>query len=355
MRATMRRRRGQAAVETAVTMIVLIPIIFYALFLEDLLYYHLEWQEGIVVSPWEGLAVNFQNGDSASSTAQKYNRVAYCDHTVAYDSFNASFDCDDSNHHKAMTAHQCWMGGGKQITCYGDADQGNVDDTYKNKFGKGGLVQCTARLNVSNWFIINNFATWGNNYVTAARQKHEDSEDKHAVGYGVTTESGWIFGAQGESGGAIASDQPGDDGPTDEAPPSSGSGGSANTDDYFAVLHDTWAVFEAGSYQTASHNTGHPIYARMKAYYDSGKSKDGTNAAKDFGDALKNDDLIGDDAFSDGQSGDDVTTAEMDFNAGQANRMSMGSPMDYSAGWSDQRQQDTNSGRKNGYMGVENQ
>ena len=62
-----------------------------------------------------------------------------------------------------------------------------------------------------------------------------------------------------------------------------------------------------------------------------------------------------DDAFSDGQSGDDVTTAEMDFNAGQANRMSMGSPMDYSAGWSDQRQQDTNSGRKNGYMGVENQ
>lgn len=352
MRITMRRRRGQAAVETAVTMIVLIPIIFYSLFLEDLLYYHLEWQEGIVVSPWEGLAVNFQNGDSASSTAQKYNRVAYCDHTVAYDSFNANYDCDDSTHHKAMTAHQCWMGGGKQITCNNDTGIANVERDYANRFGKGGFVQCTARLNVSNWFIVNNFATWGKNYVSSGRQKHEDNEDKHSVGYGVSTETGWIFGAQGSNGGAMESGQPGDDGPTDEEPSSSGSGGSANTDDYFGVLHDTWAVYEANSYMTTSHNTGHPIYARMKMYYD---SKGASDEAQKFGDALKDDDLIGDDAFDDGSTGDDVSTAEMDFNANQANRMSMGSPMDYSAGWSDQRQQDTNSGRKNGYMGVETQ
>lgn len=350
MRTSMRRRRGQAAVEAAVTMIVLIPIIFYALFLEDLLYYHLEWQEGIVVSPWEGIAVNFQNGESASNTAQKYNRVAYCDHTVAYDSFDANYDCDDETHHKAMTAHQCWMGGGKQITCSNNKDSGGVERNFEGAFNKGGLVQCTARLNVSNWFIINKFATWGKNYVSQGRQKHEDNESKHDVGYNTTTESGWIFGAQGSNSGTSGG-MPGDDGPEDEPPPDT-SGGGGNTDDYFGVLHDSWAVFEAGDYQTTSHNTNHPIYARMKMYYDAkGKSSE----AQAFGDALKDEDLIGDDAFSDGQHGDDVSTAEMDFNAGSADRRSTGSPMDYSAGWSDQRQQDTNSGRRNGYMGVESQ
>ena len=41
-------RRGQAAVEMAITMVLLIPLIFFALFLQDFAYYKLEGQEPIV-------------------------------------------------------------------------------------------------------------------------------------------------------------------------------------------------------------------------------------------------------------------------------------------------------------------
>jgi hypothetical protein len=47
------RARGAAAVETAVTMIVLVPLIFYTLFLEDMLAYKLENQEPGIVAAWD--------------------------------------------------------------------------------------------------------------------------------------------------------------------------------------------------------------------------------------------------------------------------------------------------------------
>lgn len=342
------RRRGQAAVEMAVTMIVLIPIIFYALFLEDLLYYNLEWQEAIVVSPWEGLAVNFADKQSAATTAMRYNRVAYCDHTVAYDSYDAPYDCDDDVHHKAMTAHQCWMGGGLQVTCGTNSNVGaNIQNDYANQFNAGGLVHCTARLNVSNWFIINKFATWGNEFISDKRTKDRtDGKDKHDVGKETTTENGWVFGAQGSSS-SISSETPGDDGSEDNSPPPAGGN---NTDDYFAVLHDPWAVFQAGTFSANAKNPTHPIYQRMKMYYDN-TAADGTDAAKNFGDALEGAGLLGTGAFEESSQGDDVKNPEMDFNAGSASRRSNGSPLDYSAGWPDNRQSDTNNARQDGYMG----
>lgn len=357
------RRRGAAAVEMAVTMIVLLPLIFYSLFLEDLLIYHLNWQEAIVTSPWDPLVIDYTKKESAATMAMRYNRVAYCDHTVANDSFNAQEDCDDDKHHKAMTAHQCWMGQGKQVTCGREESVGaSVQTDFANKFGAGGLVHCTARLNVSNWFIINRFATWGKDFIEKDRTKFSKeggsqgkaAADKHgSSGYTVTTETGWVFGRQGEGGGGSSSEEAGGDGTEENNPPPAG---GTNTDDYFGVVHDPWAVNKPGlvmdSFMNSAKDSSHKIYERMSMYYELNIVSEATDKAKEFGDDLKSDELIGDKALEEDSVGDDVKSPDMSFTAGDHTRRSMGSPMDYSAGWPDDRQGDTYSARENEYMGV---
>lgn len=363
MRRSSRRnlsRRGAAAVEMAVTMIVLLPLLFYTLFLEDLLAYHLNWQEAIVTSPWDALPIDYAKKDSAATMAMRYNRVAYCDHTSAHDSFVAATDCDDDKHHKAMTAHQCWMGEGKQVTCGREADVGaDVQSDFADEFGAGGLVHCTARLNVSNWFIINRFATWGKDFIEPKRTKFTGTGDsakgiaadsKHqGSGYTVTTETGWVFGKQGEGGGGSTAEEPGADGSEENAPAPAGGG---NTDDYFGVVHDPWAVNRVSTFTNMGKDTSHKLYQRMSMYYDLSIVSDATDAAKQFGDDLKSDELIGDEALNEGANGDDVKSPEMSFTSGDNTRASIDSPMDYSAGWPDDRQGDAYSAREDSYMGL---
>lgn len=343
-------RRGQAAVEMAVTMIVLIPIIFYSLFLEDLLVFHLEWQEAIVVSPWEPSFIDYVEKKNPSIMAMRYNRVAYCDHTVANDTFNATTDCDDAKHHVAMTAHQCWLGGGKQVTCGKDTSIGkDIQTDYYDKFNGGGLVHCTARLNVSNWFIINRFRNFGKELVESDRERHQDSEDKHTVGKSTTESTGWVFGGQGESGGASSGGEAGDDGAEEDTPASTG---GRNTDDYFSVLHDPWAVNRVDSFSNMAKVSTHKIYERMSMYYKLQIVKDATDKAKDFGQGLVDDEILGDKALKETDEGDDVTNPDMSFSAGDHKRAAIPNAMDYSAAWPDQRQQDTYSGREGDYMGM---
>lgn len=355
-----RSRRGAAAVEMALTMIVLLPLIYYTLFLEDLLAYHLNWQEAIVTSPWDAIPIDYANKESAATMSMRYNRVAYCDHSSTHDSFNAATDCDDDKHHKAMTAHQCWMGQGKQITCGREADVGaDVQQDFADEFGAGGLVHCTARLNVSNWFIINRFATWGKDFIEPKRQKFSkeggskgtQADSKHeGSGYTVTTETGWVFGRQGEGGGSSdTGEEPGADGTEENSPPPSGGG---NTDDYFGVVHDTWAVNRVGSFTNRAKISTHKIYERMSMYYDLGIVSDATDAAKQLGDDLKSDELIGDKALEEDANGDDVKSPEMSFMSGDHTRRSSDSPMDYSAGWPDDRQGDAYGAREDEYMGL---
>ena len=53
-----RTPRGSAAVELAALMITLVPLAMYTLYLEDLLFYHLDQQETVVSTPWD-----FVHGD----------------------------------------------------------------------------------------------------------------------------------------------------------------------------------------------------------------------------------------------------------------------------------------------------
>ncbi len=173
-RATQRSapRRGQAAVELAVMMVVVVPLIFYTLFLQDLLSYRLDQQETVNAPPWDFAIVNYQKdqGKDRSHDIGANNRKTFCDHTSAYNTYSDyNKDCNGSEaleHHKSLTAHACWVAFGHngQVQCGVDDDVARPDGPgfesvglFYDHWNRGGLAHCTARLGVFNKFITQAF------------------------------------------------------------------------------------------------------------------------------------------------------------------------------------------------------
>lgn len=378
-----RAQRGQAAVEMAVTMIVMLPLIFYTLFLEDLLYYNLEWQEGIVVTAWDALPLDYTKpAPDPAGNAMRYNRKVYCDHTAAYDSFNKAYDCSSQIHHKAMTAHQCWLlPGGKdgQIKCSLDQSTGKyIEQSYAEMvtglssggFNTGGLVSCTAQLAVSNWFIPNKVAgvlagkddmNQAGTSSGAAKTKFNGNGDAtggstgaHGVSTSAATENVWVFGkAPGPQVGPVGGGaEVGDD----EEP---GDGSQATMDpgsneDFFGVLHDPWAVNAADSISPNAAPAAmlNPLYLRVEHYYQMTGVEDGYKAAQNFADSLKGDSLLGDDATSEPSSGDYPAWPQVAYMKDDNSRRVMGFPASYASGYNDDRQGQAYSNRTDAYFGM---
>ncbi len=173
---TRRNARGAAAVEMAITMVVLIPLIFFALFLEDFVYYRLNGQEPLIAAAWDHVTPDYM---TTAPDVGGMNRLQYCDHTAAYDSYQQQFDCDGPSggatagggysvtgaggklgHHHATGAHQCWLGGGQQIECSIDKSGGMeivagdaMTGFFASDWNRGGIANCSAQLNVFNWII----------------------------------------------------------------------------------------------------------------------------------------------------------------------------------------------------------
>ncbi len=184
-----KRNRGSAAVEMAITMVVLIPLIFYMLFLEDFLYYKLEGQEPVISAAWDHVIPNYMEPPGPDKITGM-NQLKYCDHTAAYDSYDRDFECfgsgDGLGHHNATAAHQSWEGGGQQITCEFSSDgraaaEGMFPDKppFKNfihsNWNRGGLVTCSDRLNVFNTLIPKSISAeggwlWGTKELTSKTQ-----------------------------------------------------------------------------------------------------------------------------------------------------------------------------------------
>ncbi|MFT3709597.1 MAG: hypothetical protein QM817_18365 [Archangium sp.] len=177
------RARGQAAVELAVTCIALVPLIFFALFLEDFAYYKMEGQEPIVAANSDFVVPDYMK--SGPGELARFNRLKFCDHTAGYDSYDVEFECnappsgsggpgtgpggptavgnagDQMGHHHATGAHQCWLGGGQQLDC--GVSKG-VDIMaiptsrpflmfYATNWNNGGIATCSAQLKVFNFII----------------------------------------------------------------------------------------------------------------------------------------------------------------------------------------------------------
>ena len=166
--------RGSATVEMAISMLVIVPIVLYALFLDDLLRFRLDAQEAAVSSVWDFTVRNYQQGRTDkpsgkitqdSQVVQNVDRLVFCDHSSAFDTFKASQDCDDPRHHQAVAGHACWLiKGSEQVTCrrasatLGFNTMGiGLSTSFAKKYNRGGFFTCEARESVLNYLIPKKF------------------------------------------------------------------------------------------------------------------------------------------------------------------------------------------------------
>jgi hypothetical protein len=209
-----RRTRGQAAVELAVSMLVIVPTFMYILFIDDMLRAKLDLEEAVMTAPWEYARVNYEEG-AASTGTRAGIRLSWCDHTTAYNSYDRAYDCTESVHHVALAAHQCWLTqGAKQVTCSDplDSSYGKLDATtsglssgsvsmglglskVQGDYIKGGLVRCSARLGVINYYLPNKlFTEFTDQEMTRTK---EYSGDVHAAAAtGITFEQHYLLEEQ---------------------------------------------------------------------------------------------------------------------------------------------------------------
>jgi len=186
---TRRLTRGQAATELAASMLVIVPTFMYIMFLDDLLRAKLDMIEAVATAPWEYARVNFQEGAPGTGTRSAVRR-GWCDHVSSYNSYDTTYDCSEDVHHVAHSAHQCWMTeGGKQVTCEVKPEQYKLQGTFTadgvhNDLTKGGMVRCSARLGVINYFLPQKlFTEFTNEFVTTTenRKAHTDVHDNYGL------------------------------------------------------------------------------------------------------------------------------------------------------------------------------
>jgi hypothetical protein len=196
-RVNARAARGAAAVETALSLLVLIPVFLYALFLDDMLRHVLDAQEAALSTIWDFTVQDYAkeptNGEpfDGYSNVAGYARFMYCDHESGSDSFDTgvkprecSDDIDSEDHHQEVVAHACWLiPGAQQIQCtLNDEQVGaygvSLHQSYMDEFGRGGLVRCSARIGVQNYLLQRSvFAEFTR--VGLAKDKQERSDGIH--------------------------------------------------------------------------------------------------------------------------------------------------------------------------------
>ncbi len=312
------KARGQAVLELSLLLIVMIPIIFYSLFLDDLLRHRLDMLEAVVSSPWDmtGIDQESSNGGDVSSN----ERHAWCDHTYTYNSYDVDYECDNdgSRHHKAFAAHVCWIvEGGQQIECSRDANTPNIDSDAD--YNGGGVTTCSARAGVFNYFIVQQ-AMAGFTQMDKLTKAEHMSGGVHSH-YGAASANIFMLERQ-----------------------------------QFAVLHDDWALKLPGDMDAAFDimsmipgglfDTG--FKSRVKTYYDKNAKFDD---ADDFFEKLDDEKLIKDTADDDGFMGDNPKTLHLSFNKEPGHDFGVTNKHPSSA-WSDSRVSGTHGAREDSYFGV---
>lgn len=159
--------------EMAISMLIIVPVVLYALFLDDLLRYRLDAQEAATSSVWDLTDRSYQQRSSNPNDAaviQHVDRLIFCDHSSAYDSFNQNQDCNDSRHHKAVAGHVCWLvSGSEQVTCTKADSKLGTDwgggplmmpaNDFASSYNQGGFFTCEAKESVLNYLIPKHFFT----------------------------------------------------------------------------------------------------------------------------------------------------------------------------------------------------
>ncbi|WP_141593172.1 hypothetical protein [Myxococcus sp. AB056] len=213
-------RRGAAAVEMAVCMLVIVPVFLYSLFLFDLLRHMLDSQETSLSTAWDYTVLDYEKEPESVATedggttteafsgfemAQAYSRYMYCDHESGIDSYGpgkgpeCSADPDSEDHHTDVVAHACWLNpGARQVYCTLDAQAVgaygvSLHQSFMDTFGRGGLIRCSARLGVQNYLLPESFLPEFSE-VKLAKEKQERANGIHRNATGETLPEGHARG-----------------------------------------------------------------------------------------------------------------------------------------------------------------
>lgn len=162
-----RNEDGSATVEMAISMLVIVPVLLYALFLDDLLRFRLDAQEAAVSSVWDLTNLDYQKGSNFQNGVTHDADMMFCNHTSAYDSFDKAEDCNSAKHHKALAGHVCWLPKGAQQVICKQSDRllaanytlGKLQpaNSFADSYTKGGFFSCSAREGVLNYLMPKNF------------------------------------------------------------------------------------------------------------------------------------------------------------------------------------------------------
>lgn len=353
MNALIQRRRGAASVELAVSMIFLVPLIMYMIFLQDMLIMKLNGQEAAVQAAWDFTVLDF-GSKIDSHMVGKFTRLTYCDHSAAYDSYDQPYDCDDATHHKAMTAHECWIGTdpakyGGQVRCSVSeplSPSGDATSAVAG-FGQGGVVTCNSRLGIMNYYLPNSFL---NNFrggkgftvnVDASGKQKQKMKSRWAVGNGASSSQDQAHSDKDQAT------------PNGETSLGSNYWRLARTE--HAMLVDPWALGLSGGTDPigginpnapSGPYINNPLYARIRAAY--GTASDATDKAEEWNKAIEDEEMLQGKSRQD-VIGDNLSTAAVAFEPNSAEQEFSDH---WAAQWGDSRVQATNNSRQNGYFGL---
>ncbi|MCA2978989.1 MAG: hypothetical protein INH41_25795 [Myxococcaceae bacterium] len=235
-------RRGAAAVELAVLCLVLVPLIMYAIFLGEMFQMKLNGQEAAIQAPWDFTLVDFSNPSKKvdhNGSIARQSRRTYCDHSAAFNSYDVKYDCAD-HHHTSFTAHECWLTRpGQQVKCtIADTPltgSGDLLEVVSKSFPSGGVVSCTSRLGIMNYYLPNKFLE---NFTTVQVTQKKRMTSRWA-GRGASRGKEDAHGdAKSNTGAAEGGGAPGQ-----------GSGDSSASRNFFSLaptdlrmMTDSWAV-----------------------------------------------------------------------------------------------------------------
>jgi hypothetical protein len=204
-----RRRRGAALTETALLMIVLIPLLLYALFLIDAAYMKLDLQETVVSGLWDFSTRNAESGsrDDDFGQVQRAVRATYSDHTSAVDDGaevgeegygvveRIRGNHNHEKHHKIYFAAQYTfrfdanVGPDTQFNCTlpPDASDWANDATgllprfSRSNFNMGGQVRCDATGYIYNYIIPEKLFTEFTDVKMSNLTKRQAGSDSHPI------------------------------------------------------------------------------------------------------------------------------------------------------------------------------
>jgi hypothetical protein len=151
------KAKGQAALELAVLMLIVVPAFLYVLFADELNRHLLELQETVVSSPWDYAFLDYESS-VPSGALNQLQQQAYANHSSSNPGGPGSQNQNATQADSSLTGPR-WN---KRIQCElstsdGLSSNNRMISAVREKAQNGGKVSCSAQKSVVNYFLIQKF------------------------------------------------------------------------------------------------------------------------------------------------------------------------------------------------------